>query len=307
LDPGSQSAGPFPGRKLGDSLLCAARSAILAFRRKAQRPHVRQPFSKYLDDYVHAMATDRKAEPTIRARRFRAGEFLKWYGAQHRRFREIRPTDVDTYVNRASAPASNLMTRRNESGLLRAFFRHAERRGWCRGGIANGIHLPPLRRELSEPQSPAWKDVLRLLKATRGSEPTEVRARAVLLLFTMYALHSDEAVNLLVSDIDWAANQFVVRSGRPERLQQFAMSEDVAAAIRHYIEKVRPRCSCPNVFVTTAAPFRPVNSRTMSTIVSRRMLRLGIPSNQCGPQCLRHARAMVAPQRGLYRTKPSSL
>jgi integrase/recombinase XerD len=76
---------------------------------------------------------------TIRGRRYRAADFLKWYGGRHRRFREVRLTDIEAYINRNSARGWSLVTRHSESSFLRAFFRHAESRGWCRTGIASAI------------------------------------------------------------------------------------------------------------------------------------------------------------------------
>jgi integrase/recombinase XerD len=208
-------------------------------------------------------------------------------------------TDIDAYINRYRARGWSPVTRHSESGFLRAFFRHAESRGWCRKGIASAIQSPPLRRELFEPQGPTWSDAQRLLDATRGSQPNEIRARALLVLFVMYGVRRSEAANLLLNDIDWAANRFTVRRAKREGCQQFPLSEDLGAAIRRYIENARPRCSFPNVFISLKAPFRPLVSHSISDVVRSRMRRLGIPSKHCGPQCLRHTCATRLLHNGL--------
>jgi integrase/recombinase XerD len=281
---------------------CFARFArrFLRFHERLKAPHIHQPFSKYLDDFVEAMSSERGlSAETIRGRRYRATDFLKWYGQRHRRFREVRLTDIDAYINRNSARGWSLVTRHSESSFLRAFFRHAESRGWCRTGIASAIQSPPLRRELFEPQGPAWSDVQRLLAATRGSEPTDLRAKALLLLFAMYGLRRSEAANLLLTDIDWAANRFTVRRAKREGFQQFPLSEELGTAIRLYIENARPHCSLPNVFICLKAPFRPLVTHSISEVVRSRMRRLGIPSRHWGPQCLRHACATRLLHKGL--------
>jgi site-specific recombinase XerD len=273
---------------------------FLRFQGRLKSPRIHVPFSKYLDDFVEAMSSERGlSAETIRGRRYRAADFLKWYGERHRRFRDARLTDIDAYINRSSARGWSLVTRHSESSFLRAFFRHAESRGWCRTGIASAIQSPPLRRELFEPQGPAWSDVQRLLSATRGSGPTDLRAKALLLLFAMYGLRRSEAANLLMTDIDWAANRFTVRRAKREGFQQFPLSEDVGTAIRLYIENARPRCSFPNVFISLKAPFRPLLTHSISEVVRSRMQRLGIPSRHCGPQCLRHACATRLLHQGL--------
>ena len=281
---------------------CFAQTArrFLRFLGRLKRPHVHQPFSKHLHDFVDAISSERGLSPeTIRGRRYRAADFLKWYGRRHRRFRKIRMTDIDAYINRYSAQGWSLVTRHSESSFLRAFFRHAESRGWCRIGIATAIQSPPLRRELFEPQGPTWSDVQQLLDATRGSEPNEIRARALLLLFAMYGLRRSEAASILLTDIDWAANRFTVRRAKREGFHQFPLSEDLGTAIRRYIDNARPRCSFPHVFISLKAPFRPLVAHSISDVVRSRMRRLGIPSKHCGPQCLRHACATRLLHNGL--------
>jgi integrase/recombinase XerD len=124
---------------------CFAQTArrFLLFLGRLERPQVHQPFSKYLQDFVDAMSSERGLSPeTIRGRRYRAADFLKWYGRGHRRFREIGMTDIDAYINRYCARGWSPVTRHSESSFLRAFFRHAESRGWCRSGMASAIHGP---------------------------------------------------------------------------------------------------------------------------------------------------------------------
>jgi integrase len=105
----------------------------------------------------------------------------------------------------------------------------------------------------------------------------------------MYGLRRREAANLLLQDIDWAANRFTVRRAKRGGFQQFPLSKELGAAIRRYIETARPRCSFPNVFISLKAPFRPLISHSISDVVRSRMRKLGIPAKHCGPQCLRQA------------------
>jgi integrase len=115
----------------------------------------------------------------------------------------------------------------------------------------------------------------------------------------MYGLRRSEAANLLLTDIDWAANRFTVRRAKREGFQQFPLSEEVGTAIRLYIENARPRCSFPSVFISLKAPFRPLVAHSISEVVRSRMRRLGIPSRHCGPQSLRHSCATRLLHQGL--------
>jgi site-specific recombinase XerD len=281
---------------------CFAQTArrFLRFYGNLKCPRLPQAFSKFLEDFIEAMSSERGlSEATIRGRRYRAADFLKWYAKRHRGLRGIGLPDIDAYTSRKPEEGRNPVTRHSESSSLRAFFRHAESRGWCHEGIASAIQLPRLRRELLEPQGPAWKDVQRLLKATRGSGPSDLRARPLLLLFAVYGLRRSEAANLLLTDIDWVANRFTVRRAKRGGFQQFPLSEELGTALRKYIENARPRSSSPRVFMALKAPLRPLVAHTVSDVVRSRMRKLGISSKHAGPQSLRHACASRLLQNGL--------
>src|SRR5580700_11707857 len=248
----------YPAGQFGVRCFAQTARRFLRFEGKLRSPRLPQPFSEYLRDFVEAMSSEcGLSEATIRSRRYRAADFLKWYARRHRSIRGIRLVDIDAYTSRKPLEGRNPVTRHSESGSLRAFFRHAESRGWCQAGIASAIQLPPLRRELSERQGPVWKDVHRLLQTTQGSDPSDLRAKPLLLLFAMYGLRRSEAANLLLTDIDWVANRFTVRRAKRGGFQQFPLSKALATALRGYIENVRPRSSCPQVFMTLKAPLRP--------------------------------------------------
>ena len=289
----------YPAGQLGVRCFAQTARRFLRFEGKLQYPRLPQPFSKYLEEFVGAMSTERGlSEATIRGRRYRAADFLKWYARRHRSLRGIRLVHIDAYTSRKPLEGRNPVTRHSESKCLRAFFRHAESRGWCQAGIASGIQLPPLRRELFERQGPVWKDVQRLLKATRASEPSDLRAKPLLLLFSVYGLRRIEAANLLLTDIDWVANCFTVRRAKRGGFQQFPLSEQLATALRGYIDHARPRSSYPQVFMTLKAPLRPLVAHTVSDVVRSRMRKLGISSKHTGPQSLRHACATRLLQNG---------
>ena len=279
----------YPTGQFGVKCFAQTARRFLRFHGKLKSPRLPQPFSEYQRDFVEAMSYERGlSEATIRGRRYRAADFLKWYARRHRSIRGIRLADLDAYTSRKPLEGRNPITRHSESSSLRAFFRHAESRGWCEAGIASAIQLPPLRRELFERQGPIWKDVQRLLETTQGSDPSDLRAKPLLLLFAMYGLRRSEAGNLLLTDIDWVANRFTVRRAKRGGIQQFPLSEALATALRGYIENARPRSSCPQVFMTLKAPLGPLVAHSISDVVRSRMRKLGISSKHTGPQSLRH-------------------
>jgi integrase/recombinase XerD len=290
----------YPAGQFGVKCFAQTARRFLRFEGKLRSPRLPQPFSEYLRGFVEAMSSERGlSEATIRGRRYRAADFLKWYARRHRSIRRIRLPDIDAYTSRKPLEGRNPVTRHSESSSLRAFFSHAESRGWCQAGIASAIQLPRLRRELFERQGPVWNDVRRLIEATQGSDPSDLRAKPLLLLFAMYGLRRSEAANLLLTDIDWVAGRFTVRRAKRGGFQQFPLSKPLATALRGYIENARPRSSCPQVFMTLKAPLRPLVAHSMSDVVRSRMRKLGISSKHTGPQSLRHTCATRLLHNGL--------
>ena len=84
---------------------------------------------------------------------------------------------------------------------LRTFLRYAEARGWCTSRIADSIKTPRSYAHQTLPSSPSWEDVQRLLKNTEGNSPSNIRARAIILLLAVYGLRGSEVRQLQLEDI----------------------------------------------------------------------------------------------------------
>lgn len=259
------------------------------FAGKLKLPRTAQPFGMYLRTYVQAMRVEMGlSEATVRGRRFRTQEFLRWFARKHRPLRTVTASDLDSYIFRPSTNRGAVAIK-SECGVLRAFFRYAEGRRWCASGIAGSVKAPLLRQDPFERRGLEWPDVLRLLRETSGSDPADIRAHALLQLFAVYGLRNSEAHKLQLKDIDWTNRILTIRRAKREGLQQFPLHASVARAVQRYINEVRPPCECPSLFVTLNGPFRPLIQPTVSAIVNSRMHRIGIQCRWHGPQALRHA------------------
>ena len=165
------------------------------------------------------MTEERGLSPlSVRSHRWKASRFLTWFSERHPCLASVRLQDVDEFLILQGSTRWNRTSVTVAAQALRAFFRHAERRGWCRSGIAEGIVGP--RRYVHEglPEGPTWTEVQRLLEGVKGTSASALRARAILSLFAIYGLRSGEVSRLLLSDFDWSAETFLVthskRGGR---------------------------------------------------------------------------------------------
>ena len=143
---------------------------------------------------------------------------------------------------------------------------------------------------------PSWTAVRRLIKDSDGPSKADRRAKAILLLCSIYALRNREIAQLTLGDFDWFNETFIVRRRKGGPIQQFPIQHEVGEAIIRYLQTARPECRSRHLFVTQYPPYRPL--RTVYAIISRRMKRLGIESVHVGPHSLRHACATALLRKG---------
>ena len=81
----------------------------------------------------------------------------------------------------------------------------------------------------------------RLIASASGSSPSDLRAKAVLLLFAIYGLRSSEVAQLRLSDFDWESETFTVHRAKRGGIQQFPIQYEVGEAIIRYLQHGRNR------------------------------------------------------------------
>ena len=136
------------------------------------------------------------------------------------------------------------------------------------------------------------------LDSASGSSPSDLRAKAILLLFAIYGLRSSEVAGLQSSYFDWRNETFSVRRAKRGGVQQYPIQYEVGEAIIQYLQKGRKRCSSRHVFLSKYPPHGRIGPGPMWQIVGRRMQKLGIELEHVGPHSLRHACATRLLQKG---------
>ena len=272
----------------------------LRFHGKLKMPSPpRARFADELDDFVAFMATEQGLSPvSIGSHRWKTSKFLEWFANRHRLLSAATLDDVDEFLAFKANNGWNRESVSTAAQALRSFFRHAERRGWCKPGIAAGIQGPKIYQYAGLPEGPTWEDVRRILQSPKGSSPAAIRARPILFLVAVYGLRSCEVRRLLLDYIDWRAETFVVTHSKRGGSQLYPLRRDVGDAILKYLTKARPRTSCRNVFVMLRPHYRPLNASTLYCIASTHLNRLGIQCPKKGPHSLRHACATRLLQQG---------
>ena len=193
------------------------------------------PHSAEVAAFVDYMRRERGwSEATIRYRRSRAEEFLCGFCRGNRTLADITVEAVDCASIDRETRDGRVRTRatiRNRADALRAFFRFAEDRGWCRPGLAAAITSPRVYRDATLPAGPSAEDIERLLATTEGDQPDDLRDRALLLTLSVYGLRAGEARGLRLDDINWDAETLRVHRPKTGRTDLFPLSRRVGNAI----------------------------------------------------------------------------
>jgi integrase/recombinase XerD len=299
VDPGAERRRA-PGKSAAYSFSNTAENWFRFHGRLAVAPVAVVWFDELIRDFVESMRTTQGlSTATIHSYSSKAKVFLTWLAQRTESLSGVSLNDVDEFLASRIAAGWWPMTLASQGQALRAFFGHAEIRGWCTPGFARGIRTPALPKYDGLPKGPTWKEVRRLLQSTNGTSAAELRARAALSLCAIYALRSSEVARLRLSDFDWREEAFCIQRSKRGGFQRYPLQYEVGDAILGYLTEGRPRCACRHVFVTLNPPYRPIALASMWQIVSFRMKRLEIISSHKGPHALRHACATHLLKRGI--------
>jgi site-specific recombinase XerD len=251
---------------------------------------VERPFASQINAFVRYLQNERGLSPvTVSTRRERLVWFLESLHPSRDSLHTISIADVDTFIEAKSNQGWKRSSLASLASSLRSFFRYAEGQGWCSPGIAAVIESPRLYAREGLPEGPSWEVVQRLLASTRGDDPSDIRAHAILMLLAVYGFRRGEVAGLALDDLDWAGERIVVSRPKQRRIQCYPLLPAVGEAILRYLREVRPRCVHRALFLTLNAPLRPLSAKSITPLVHARLKDLGVTLSPSGAHCLRHA------------------
>jgi integrase/recombinase XerD len=255
-----------------------------------EHPCPKPAFAEQVEAWGAFLAVDEGlAERTTSGYIWWANAFLQWLNDQGVPLRQVTVVRVDGFMSRLAAQGLSRSSSAYAAKALRRFFRYAYEKGYCQRNLAPAILSPRLYQQENVPTGPAWADVQRLRAAPQGTTGRDVRNRAILLLLAVYGLRSGEVRGLCLEDLDWTRRIMRVHRSKTARVQECPLTAATGQALRRYVNKVRPDCLRPEIFVTLHAPFRPLSCAALYSLTRRLMDRLDIASPKRGPHSLRHA------------------
>jgi site-specific recombinase XerD len=151
-------------------------------------------YHQMLVEFKEFMEKERGLSPaTVEHRCNSIRPFLDRLLSQHRSLDLISVADIDCLLaQKVNEHHYARVSVRGYASSLRSFFRYAEMRGWCSGGIAASIMAHHVFQHETLPSGPTWDVVQKLLDATSGDQPTMIRDHAILLVLAVYGVRSSE-------------------------------------------------------------------------------------------------------------------
>jgi site-specific recombinase XerD len=271
---------------------------VIEAHRLVPVPH--RPVDDVMDDYRRWMVTDRSLAAATVAR----------YEATARRFLDSRVGEeggvtgteglggqaVTRFLlaeaSRGLAPGS-LQGRVAE---LRSLLRFLHLKGLTPASLAESVPPIPGWKDTSVPKRLPAAGVKTLVDSCDRTTRTGIRDFAMLMVLARLGLRAAEVAGLELDDLNWRAAEMVVR-GKARREDRLPIPVDVGEALSEYLVKARPRVDSRVVFLTVAAPPRPMWSTAVSQMVWRQCIRAGVPPVRA--HRLRHALATELLDRGV--------
>jgi integrase/recombinase XerD len=195
--------------------------------------------------------------------------------------------DLERYLAelRAAGLAPSTLARR--TAAMRTFYRHQQLLGERNDNPAADLDLPRRRPKLPRTLSPGEAE--RLIEAAAGTQPRDLRDRALVELLYGAGLRVSEAVSLEKGAV--ALEDRLVRCiGKGSKERIVPIGRQAAEALRRYLSRGRPhldRRHRPELFLN--AQGGPLTRAGAFLILRRRAEKAGLDPARVHPHLLRHS------------------
>jgi site-specific recombinase XerD len=177
------------------------------------------------------------------------------------------------------------------TSVMRMFLRYLIAEGKCRAGLDDAVPAIAMWRLSALPKYLPAKDIERVIACCDRDTAVGLRDRAAVLLMVRLGLRAGDVRGMVFNDIDW--KQASVRVlGKSRREVKLPLTQEVGDALLEYLRYGRPPVQDTNrVFVSMSAPWKPLETSSVSGMVMRAITRAGIMTQSRGAHVLRHSAA----------------
>jgi integrase/recombinase XerD len=231
-----------------------------------------------------ALLAARRAPRTVDAYRRDLTAIAGWLGHPLGR---ATADELERYLAELRAQGLAPATIARRAAALRAFFRHQTLLGARGDNPAAELELPRRIRRLPRTLSPAEAE--RLVEAAAGTQPRDLRDRALAELLYGAGLRVSEAVSLECGGVD-LERRLVRCVGKGGKERVVPIGRQAAEALRRYLARGRPfldRRHRPELFLN--AKGGPLTRAGAFLILRRLAARAGLEPERIHPHLLRHS------------------
>lgn len=192
-------------------------------------------------------------------------------------------------VARLRRGPSSRSTIARKLSVIRRFLRFCEESGLVEANAAAAVRSPKMPRRLPQVLSPEQVSIL--LEGIGGSDPLQMRDRALFELVYSSGLRCQEVLDLRLRDIDVRACEVRVK-GKGRKVRVVPVGEVALDAVDRYLREARPQLGVKgsadedHVFISRTG--RPLSSSDVHRRLARHLARAGAPTGT-SPHTLRHS------------------
>jgi integrase/recombinase XerD len=189
----------------------------------------------------------------------------------------------------AYASANGLAARRSMQAALRSFFRFALHEGYLRQPLDRAVPTLRTYKLATVPRGLSEQQAAEVLRGVQRDTEVGRRNYAILQLLRTYGVRAGQLRALRLDEFDWAGERILFKAAKHGKDVWVPMTWEVGEAVLDYLQNARPACPCPEVFLTSRAPYHPLPySSTLSQIVQHRLRAAGIDLPRAGAHAFRH-------------------
>lgn len=241
-------------------------------------------YLRWMEDHQHAAAG------TLDVRRSSLVKFLESLGAKATSdgMEELTPDGVEAFFLDIADKMGNA-GRRSMQAALRTFLRFCFHKGFIHLRLDEAVPTLRTYKLARVPRGVSEFQAQTILQSVDCGTPVGRRDYAIFTILHDYGVRGGQVRALKLSDIDWNNEQIIFGATKNGKDSLLPLTREVGESILNYLREGRPACLCPEVFITSRAPYRRLtHSNTLSAIVSRH-IGADINVSSKGSHAFRHA------------------
>jgi integrase/recombinase XerD len=199
---------------------------------------------------------------------------------------DLATGDPDGGPDGTGRPPSSPATISRKTACLRSFYRHLRREELIEDDPTATLSPPQKSRKL--PHVLSHGEVTKLLDSARGSDPIDLRDRALLEVMYGCGLRASEAIGLEIGDVD-LRHDFVRPHGKGSKERIVPLGREAVRAIERYLRSGRPELVGSEPQRKLFVNFRggALSRQGLYKIIQRHAKQIGL-DGKMSPHTLRH-------------------